>query len=163
MKSQTSPQFTGRHFLLIMVAFFGVIISVNVTMAVYANTSWTGFVVRNSHVAGLEFNRKSREHRAQAALGWKSALSGAGGTFRFTLVDAEGNPVALKAGTASFRRPVSDAEDATVTMAPASGGALDAPLTLRDGAWIVDIEADAGRDAPWHEIHRFSIKDGTIR
>ena len=157
-----SGQFTGRHFLLIMVAFFGVIIAVNVTMAVYANTSWTGFVVRNSYVAGLEFNRKAQEHRAQAALGWKSVLSGAGGRLRFALTDAEGRPVQLKAGTANLRRPVSDAEDATVTLAPVSGGALGADMALRDGIWIAEIEADAGRDAAWHEVYRFIVRGGVI-
>lgn len=158
-----SQQFTGRHFLLIMVAFFGVIITVNVTMAVYANTSWTGFVVRNSYVAGLEFNRKSREHREQVALGWNTTVTGTDGTFRFALADAEGNPVALKAGTAQFRRPVSDAQDTTLALAPTPDGALDAPFALGDGAWIVEIEADAGRDVPWHEIHRIIVRDGAIK
>lgn len=157
-----SQQFTGRHFLLIMVAFFGVIIAVNITMAVYANTSWTGFVVRNSYVAGLEFNQKSREHREQLALGWSATLTGGDGTLRFALADAEGRPVALKAGAASFRRPVSDAEDTTLALAPASGEALDAPFALADGAWIVEIEADAGRDVPWREIHRITVKNGAI-
>lgn len=158
-----SQQFTGRHFLLIMVAFFGVIITVNITMAVYANTSWTGFVVRNSYVAGLEFNRKSREHREQVALGWDTTLTGSEGTLRFALADDQGNPVVLKAGTAQFRRPVSDAQDATLALAPTPDGALDAPFALGDGAWIVEIEADAGRDVPWHEIHRITVRDGAIK
>ncbi|MER9363202.1 FixH family protein [Mesorhizobium sp. M0500] len=38
-------------------------------MAVLASRSWTGFVVKNSHVASQEFNRKAGEG-AQAALGW---------------------------------------------------------------------------------------------
>ncbi len=158
-----SQQFTGRHFLLIMVAFFGVVITVNVTMAVYANTSWTGLVVRNSYVAGLEFNRKSREHREQAALGWDATLTGADGILRFALADTQGNPVALNAGTAQFRRPVSDAQDIALALAPAAGGALDAPFALGDGAWIVEIEADAGRDVPWREIHRITVRDGAIK
>ncbi|MER8923553.1 MULTISPECIES: FixH family protein [unclassified Mesorhizobium] len=40
-------------------------------MAVLASRSWTGFVVKNSHVASQEFNRKAGEG-AQAALGWGS-------------------------------------------------------------------------------------------
>ncbi|MER8701181.1 FixH family protein [Mesorhizobium sp. M1273] len=40
-------------------------------MAVLASRSWTGFVVKNSHVASQEFNRKAGEG-AQAALGWSS-------------------------------------------------------------------------------------------
>ena len=56
--------------LSIMLAFFGVIIAVNVVMATLASTSWTGLVVENSYVASQEFNRKAEESRAQAALGW---------------------------------------------------------------------------------------------
>lgn len=163
MKSQASPQFTGRHMLAVMVTFFGVVIAVNVTMAVYANTSWTGFVVHNSYVAGLEFNRRSQEHRRQVALGWSSALAVADGTVSFGVADAQGRPVALKSGTASFRRPVSDAEDTHISLAPARGGALEAPFALRDGPWIVEIEADDGREAPWREIRRIGIRDGATR
>ena len=64
-----SGEFTGRHMLAAMLAFFGVIIAVNITMAVFAQTSWTGFVVRNSYVASQEFNGKVAAARAQAALG----------------------------------------------------------------------------------------------
>lgn len=158
-----SEQFTGRHFLLIIMAFFGVIIAVNVTMAVYANSSWTGLVVHNSYVAGLEFNKKSREHREQAALGWDATLTGADGTLRFSLVDDKGQPVKLKSGAASFRRPVSDAEDTILTLAPTSGAALDAPFAIGDGVWILVIEADAGRDAPWRESHRIVVRNGAIK
>ncbi|MER8829226.1 FixH family protein [Mesorhizobium sp. M0938] len=46
---------------------FATIIIVNLTMAVLAS-SWTGFIVENSHVASQEFNRNAQEGRAQAAL-----------------------------------------------------------------------------------------------
>lgn len=156
-------QFTGRHFLLIILAFFGVIIGVNITMAVYANTSWTGFVVRNSYVAGLDINRRLQESRDQAALGWSAQLSGSDGTFRFALADAAGGAVWLKNGTAVFRRPVSDAEDVAIDLSPSSNGALDAPFALADGAWIVEIEADTGRQTQWRDSHRVFVKDGAIQ
>ena len=78
-----------------MLAFFGVIIAVNVVMATLASTSWTGLVVENSYVASQEFNRKAEEGRAQAALGWKSRLTIAGGEIRYALTDAAGTAIAL--------------------------------------------------------------------
>ncbi|RWK14298.1 FixH family protein, partial [Mesorhizobium sp.] len=48
--------FTGRHMLAIILAFFGVVIAVNLTMATLANTSWTGLVVENTYVASQQFN-----------------------------------------------------------------------------------------------------------
>ncbi|WP_352646353.1 FixH family protein [Mesorhizobium sp. M0136] len=56
----------------LILAFFATIIIVELTMAVLASRSWTGFVVKNSHVAS-QFNRKAGEG-AQAALGWSSPL-----------------------------------------------------------------------------------------
>ncbi|MER9222002.1 FixH family protein [Mesorhizobium sp. M0644] len=41
---------------------------------IVASRSWTGFVVKNSHVASQEFNRNAEEGRAQAALGWSGPL-----------------------------------------------------------------------------------------
>ena len=35
-RGKTSGEFTGRHMLVIMLAFFGVIIAVNLTMASFA-------------------------------------------------------------------------------------------------------------------------------
>ena len=40
--------FTGRHMAAIMVAFFGVIIAVNFTMARFATATFGGRVVENS-------------------------------------------------------------------------------------------------------------------
>jgi nitrogen fixation protein FixH len=64
MKLQ-SREFTGRHMLMIMLAFFGVIITVNVVMARFAMTSWTGLVVENSYVASQQFNEKMMAVRTQ--------------------------------------------------------------------------------------------------
>jgi nitrogen fixation protein FixH len=43
-QSQKGFVFTGYHMLAILVAFFGVIISVNLLMAYYANSSWSGLI-----------------------------------------------------------------------------------------------------------------------
>ena len=49
-------QVTGRHVLLWMVLFFGVVVSANLTMAFFATESWTGLVVKNSYDASQLFN-----------------------------------------------------------------------------------------------------------
>ncbi len=49
-----------------MVAFFGVIIAVNVTMATIAIASWTGLVVQNSYVASQEFETQAPRARGAA-------------------------------------------------------------------------------------------------
>ena len=64
-RGERSREFTGRHMLVIMVAFFSVIIAVNLTMAFFARSSWTGAVVENTYVASQQFNRKAAEGRAR--------------------------------------------------------------------------------------------------
>ena len=164
MKSQTSAksQFTGRHMLAIMFAFFGVIITVNVTMATLANTSWTGFVVKNSYIASQEFNRQAEEGRRQQALGWTADLAIAENRLRFALVDAEGQAVRLAGGEATFRRPASDREDMTVALG-VTGGALEGSVEMSDGVWIVEVLADAGLSQPYRETRRLIARGGTAR
>ena len=157
-----SGQFTGRHMLAIMLAFFGVVIAVNVTMAVMANTSWTGFVVKNSYIAGQQFNDRAEEGRRQAALGWSSALTIDEGRLRYALADAAGAAVRLAGGTAIFRRPVSDNEDISLAL-QSSGDAIVGAAALADGAWIVEILADAGLDRPYRETRRLHLRGGTVR
>ncbi|GLS32282.1 Nitrogen fixation protein FixH [Mesorhizobium albiziae] len=162
-QSGASGRFTGTHMLGIMLAFFGVIVAVNLTMAMLASTSWTGFVVRNSYVASQEFNRKSDEARAQAALGWTSRLSISGGEIRYKLIDAGGKAVALRGVTAHFRHPAYEAQDQTVDLSPATNGEFAAALTLREGAWIMEIEADAGIGNPHRDVRRIMVRDGTLQ
>jgi nitrogen fixation protein FixH len=72
---EKSKTFTGWHMLAIMVAFFGVVISVNMLMAYYANTSWSGILAKNTYVASQDFNAKAEEARGWAVRGFKGDFS----------------------------------------------------------------------------------------
>lgn len=155
-------EFTGRHMLLIMLAFFGVIIAVNVAMAMFATSSWTGFVVRNSYVASQEFNEKAAQGRAQAALGWSGTLAVDRGAIRYRLVDRAGDPVALAAVNVIFRRPTSDAEDRSFALGRAGQGWHSAEGTMRDGVWIVEVDSEAGLEAPYRDVRRIRLRGGAL-
>jgi len=57
MKAFTTGPFTGKHFAVIIVAFFAVVIGVNLFMATQASATFGGVVVENSYVASQEFNK----------------------------------------------------------------------------------------------------------
>jgi len=162
-----SREFTGRHMLGVMCAFFGVIIAVNLTMATFARTSWSGLVVQNTYVASQEFNRKAAEGRAQAALGFTPAFSIEDGVLRFALADAGGQPVRLESGVATLHRPVGAADDAEVALAASADGGLEAALDVADGAWIVVVRATAaagaGLERPYIEARRVQLRGGSVR
>jgi nitrogen fixation protein FixH len=161
--SPSSGEFTGRHMLLVMLAFFGVIIAVNVTMATFANTSWSGLIVKNSYVASQHFNAQAQAARAQAALGWTGTIAYAQGTFRYALADAAGTPVRIDASEAFFRRPVDDRHDQTIPMQPSGRGTVAGPVDLKDGIWIVEIAAAAGLDTPYRDVKRIVVRGGVLQ
>lgn len=156
-------EFTGWHMLAIMVAFFSVVIAVNLTMAFFARSSWTGFVVENIYVASQKFNEKAAEGRAQAALGWTSELAVAKGKASYRLTDKAGHVVVAKRVTASFRRPAYASEDQDVVLAPQPDGSFSAPVELRDGKWIAEIHAEAGLDHPYRDVRRLTLRNGAIQ
>ena len=156
-------EFTGRHMLAIILAFFAVVIAVNLTMATLANTSWTGLVVENTYVASQQFNSKAEEGRAQAALGWTGKLTIAWGEVRYGLIDAVGKPVPLHGVKVLFRHPAYEKEDESVTLALASDQEFAARHMPRDGVWIIEIDADAGLARPYRDVRRIMISQGVLK
>lgn len=138
-------QFTGGHMLALMIAFFGVIISVNVFMAYSAISTWTGLVVKNSYVASQEFNTKLANANAQAAAGWQGGLAYEDATLHFTLIDGDDQPLTAQTVTIALSRPIGVTDDQSVSLTQRPDGSYSTPLDLAPGAWnavIVVIFAD---------------------
>lgn len=77
-------RFTGWHMTAILLAFFGVIVAVNFTMAAFATRTFGGVVVENSYVASQKYNGWLKAAREQESLGWK-ARAGLGEDRRVTV------------------------------------------------------------------------------
>lgn len=161
MSMHRAGTFTGRHMLLTMLAFFGVIVGVNVTMAFFARSSWTGFVVANSYVASQEFNHKMALTRAQAALGWRSQFRVEDSTLRYSIRNAAGGAVPLTGVRVTFRRPIDDREDHAVALVADKNGGFSLSHSLADGTWIAEVEAEAGLTNPYRETLRLRIVGGS--
>ena len=131
-------RFTGYHMAAILVAFFGVIIAVNMVMATVATRTFGGVVVENSYVASQEFNGWLKDARAQAKLGWQPRL-GVDAQRRVTLgLNVTG---ALVTGTA--QHPLGWQPDVALRFR-ADGKAYRSIEALPAGRWIVRVEARRG-------------------
>ena len=150
--------FTGRHMLLIMFAFFGLIVAVNATMASLAIGSWPGLVVPNSYIASQGFNEKLRDAARQADLGWTGALTYRQGTIVFDLRDRDGKPVGISSVTANLGRPSTTGQDVRLTLEPSGEGVATLRHVLAPGQWFADIEVRTTEGEIWQKRWRLQIR-----
>lgn len=154
-------EFTGRHMGLAIGAFFGVIIAVNVGMAVVSSTSWTGLVVQNSYVASQEFEDKRIAHEAQQAAGWNASFLYVPGRAELAVVDGAGKPVDLGTVTLKVNRPVGGHDDQAVTFERTADGAYGVDLKLDVGVWDALVEATSTPEGRFELRERFSVREAT--
>lgn len=139
--------FTGRHMTAILVAFFGVVIAVNVLMARYAIGTFGGIVVENSYVASQHFNRWLDEAKREDALGWRAKV--ARRQDGRLAVDLEGAPAsATLSGEA--RHPLGRAPDRALAFTATGDGKFVSAEAVPLGRWTIRLEARAGNTI-WRE------------
>lgn len=132
-------ELTGKHVLIICLAAFGVIIGVNVLMAVKAVSTFPGLEVRNSYVASQSFDR---DRSAQQALHWTVTPEYDGRVLSLTIRDAQGYPARLRSLDVTVGRPTHVRDDQDLELSY-QGGVFSAPLQLAPGAWIIHVAAVA--------------------
>lgn len=153
--------FTGRHMLILMVAFFGVIIAVNMLLMTMALTTDNGLVVKNSYVASQDFNRKLADARAQATLNWTVEIAHANAVTTLTYRDADGQPLSGLHVRARVGRPVTDRDDRQVTLSEGAAGRYTFAGLMPSGFWDIDaIALDAG-GRQFRQI--FRLKGGDVQ
>ena len=152
-------QVTGRHVLLWMVLFFGVVVAANLTMAFFATASWTGLVVKNSYVASQHFNEDLDRAEAQKALGWQHDFSFNGQQIIFTLKDRDGRLVPLESVTIHAGHPAAEFQDRVIDLAKVVGGPYQASNDLPPGEWNLEIRAMAKDGTEWKVRYRSTIQE----
>lgn len=132
-------RFTGWHMATIMIAFFGVIITVNMTMAMFATRTFGGKVVENSYVASQQFNQWLAAARAQEKLGWKHRLWLDGKRKVAVAVSATNPSVEGYA-----RHPLGREKEVNLNFAAVGGGQFRSMESLPSGRWIVQLTIRRG-------------------
>ncbi len=109
-------RFTGWHMVGVLGLFFGVTIMVNIALAVFANGSWTGLIVKNSYVASQHYNERLVNDERQASLGWTGTFVYDNATVSLRITDSAGRPVAVDAVSVTLRRPASEQDNSGLTI-----------------------------------------------
>jgi len=150
--------FTGWHMAAITISFFAVIIAVNLTLAVLANSSWTGLVVSNSYVASQNFNRDAEIARQQQALGWQMNLTVDRSLAKIAILDRDDLPMTGLNIHAVLQRPTDEAGDQVLKLHEAGAGIYMANATIGSGVWVADITAEGPARKPVRFVQRIFVK-----
>jgi nitrogen fixation protein FixH len=124
--------------LVVMIAFFGTVIAVNLVMAGYATRTFGGTVVDNSYVASQNFNGWLSNARRQAELGWVATVGRSGGRLLVT-ASAAGQPLAGARVSATARHPLGHAPDVALAFREAGPGRFEAIEALPPGRWQLAV------------------------
>jgi nitrogen fixation protein FixH len=137
---------TGRKVLIIVLAFFGVIISVNVYMMVHAIGGFPGLVEKHPYRASQKFDVT---RNAQIAQGWRAGLDWQDGRIEAVMTDRSGTPLRGLVVTADIGRPATREGERMVTLAPVKGqpGVYGVDLALAPGRWRAEMTAIDGAGA----------------
>lgn len=141
MQANSRKPFTGRHMLIIMIAFFGVVIAVNFTMATLASSTFSGVVVDNSYVASQHFNRWLDEAKTERALGWHAvATRGPDGRVGVVLQGVPADAVV----TGAAWHPLGRQADQPLIFAVTPDGRFVSDKAIPAGRWTIRLEVTAG-------------------
>ena len=150
----SARELTGRHVFLITAGAFAVIISVNLTLAFNAVSTFPGLEVKNSYVASQSFDR---DRAAQEALGWDAATAYGSRGLRLAITDADGQPVKPAALSVLIGRTTSTAADQRPDL-DFDGTAFTSSLRLENGLWTVRIEAEARDGTPFRQRQTLMVR-----
>ncbi len=146
MDGDSGYRLTGRHVLIWLVAFFGVVFAVNFTMMHYAVSTFSGMEDDSPYKNGLAYNTDIDAARRQNERGWKveaKHIRSAEGVTRFT-VDAKDAGAAALSGLQGVMRlewPANRALDHEVELVPVGAGRYEAAFgPVPAGQWDAVIE-----------------------
>jgi nitrogen fixation protein FixH len=134
-----TKRFTGWHMAAILLAFFGVVVAVNVALATLAARTFGGVVVENSYVASQEYNGWLDQARKQAALAW-TAEAGLDPDRRVTV--AVSRPGAVVTGYA--RHPLG--READIPLSFSGKDRFRSHRPLPKGRWTVHLLVRRGAE-----------------
>ncbi|TYL71152.1 FixH family protein [Bradyrhizobium cytisi] len=147
MASAPKP-LTGTKVLLMLVAFFGVVIGVNVTMAKLAIATLPGTDVDSPYAAGLTYDREISAAQDQAARNWQVSAhierrTDGGVALQVEARDASGQPMTGLKFDGRLERPTDKRADLAVELPEAGIGIYRGnAASVAPGQWDLVIEGE---------------------
>ena len=139
---------TGRKVLFMLVAFFGVVIGVNLVMMRLAIQTLPGTEVDSAYTASLAYEKQIAAARDQSARNWQVDAhverSGQGAaTLQVEVRDHDGKPMSGLKFQGHFERPADKRADQAVALAETGIGIYRGTASLiAPGQWDLILQGD---------------------
>lgn len=145
-KPSTEHRLTGRHVLLITLAFFGAIFAVDGAFAWRALATFPGEVSSTAYEDGLAYNRTLAAREQATALSWRVDVAGSRsrGSVLVRVVDAQGAPIPGLSVAGSLTRPATLAGRQSLVFHGVRPGVFSAEAPVGPGAWDLTLQARDG-------------------
>jgi nitrogen fixation protein FixH len=133
----------GRHVLMALIGFFGVMLVVNAIFTYYAIATFGGGDTSKPYQKGIRYNETIAAAEGQVDRGWQGAVSytAQGTRLAVNLSDRSGGPVRGVNMTGVAGRPVTDKDDVRLQFKEQTPGVYVAEARLAPGQWIVTAES----------------------
>jgi len=154
---------TGRHVLLIFLAFFGVVFAVNGYMLRVAVATFSGVQTETPYKMGLAYNTRIASSRRQDERGWHvdaRVIRAADGSATVTLsaADRDGAPLNGLAGRIRLERPSDKRLDREADLAAVGTGRYGTDLhDVVAGQWDAVVLLERGGEVVFESTSRIHL------
>ena len=149
-------ELTGRHVLIILLSFFGVILVANVIFVYVATSTFNKREAVGAYERGLHYNKLIEEEKAQNALGWayKVALPDTK-TVTISFTDKNAAPVKGLTIRGEIRRRATEKFSQDLTFVETQPGLYSTAVNeLASGEWVVILTAVVNEDGKERTVYR---------
>ncbi|MGJ8562560.1 MAG: FixH family protein [Alphaproteobacteria bacterium] len=146
-KPRQEKKLTGWHVIIMLLLFFGLIVSVNTVFLVAAVKSFTGEDVKGSYRTGLEYNQRIEQRATERGLGWTvraNVIQDQTTNLIFAISDASSLPLSGLSVEGVLRHPTDRAFDRPVTLQAGTNGTYRASVDIPPANWRFMGEATQG-------------------
>ena len=149
MTSSVSPRpLTGRMVLVMLIAFFGVVIGVNFTMMKLAIATLPGTEVDSAYSASIGYEKEIAAAHDQTARNWKVDAHierdrSGGAVLQIEARDREGRPMSGLTFEGRLERPTDKRADLAVSFGEVGSGVYRGSIAaVAPGQWDLVVEGD---------------------
>ncbi len=142
-------EISGRHVLLVLCAFFGVMFAVNGVFVYFALKTFSGGDTSDPYRKGLHYNDLLAVDARQAERGWHTAVAydGKAKELRVSLLDKTETPLSGLRVAVMVSRPATSKDDRHLRLKEVSEGVYAGSVDLAPGVWVLAIASRAANEA----------------